>query len=33
MIEYEFKELIFLLAKKYVTVKYIRGTYNEYKEV
>jgi hypothetical protein len=33
MIEYEFNELIFLLGKKYVTIKYLRGTYNEYKEV
>ena len=33
MIEYEFNELIFLLCKKYITLKYLRGTYNEYKEV
>ena len=33
MIEFEFNELIFLLAKKYVTIKYLKGTYNEYKEV
>ena len=33
MIEYEFNELIFLICKKYVTYKYLRGTVNEYKEV
>ena len=33
MLEYEFNEFIFLLGKKYVTIKYLRGTYNEYKEV
>ena len=33
MIEYEFNELIFLLSKKYVTLRYLRGIYNEYKEV
>ena len=33
MVEYEFNELIFLLGKKYVAIKYLRGTYTEYKEV
>ena len=33
MIEFEFNELIFLLSKKYVTLRYLRGVYNEYKEV
>ena len=33
MIEYEFNELIFLLCKKYVTIKYLRGTIKEYNEV
>ena len=33
MIEYEFNELIFLLSKKYVTLRYLRGVYNDYKEV
>ena len=33
MIEYEFNELIYLICKKYFNTKYLRGTYNEYKEI
>ena len=33
MIEFEFDELIFSICKKYITYKYLRGTYKEYNEV
>ena len=33
MIEYEFNELIFHICKKYFSTKYLKGTYNEYKEI
>ena len=33
MIEYEFNELIFLICKRYFSIKNLKGTYNEYKEI
>ena len=33
MIEFEFDELIFSICKKYITYKYLRGTFKEYNEV
>ncbi len=33
MIEFEFNELIFLLCKKYIALKCLRGTINEYQKV
>ena len=33
MIEYEFNELIFLICRKYFSIKNAKGTYNEYKEI
>ena len=33
MIEFEFNELIFLICRKYINIRCLRGTFNEYKEV
>ena len=33
MIEFEFNELIFLICRKYINIRCLRGTYNEHKEV